>query len=443
MSQRPLPIISLFSGALGLDLGLERAGFMVRVAVESNKHAVNTIRRNRPDIHVIDRRIEDVTTDEILHAAKLKSGEPVVVTGGPSCQTFSTVGRRGSLSDPRGVLFKEFLRVVKEARPEFFVMENVRGVLSAAIKHRPLRERGPGFPPLQPDEELGSAFQHILNELQATGYYAIFDLLNAADYGVPQMRERVIFIGSRDGKPLVIPASTHSPQPCGNRVAYITLSEALSSLTDPKPLYNQLSNTKRRFLELVPAGGNWRDLPIKLQKEALGGAYNSWGGRSGFCRRLSWDKPAPAVTTSPDSKATMMCHPDELRPLSVRECARLQQFPDTWAFSGSTQQQYMQVGNAVPLGLGEIVGQVITVARKHRARKAFLRRLGTVDCHNEDLLKRLAKRPRTILNPVRMRKVKDATATEDWHSGHSRSRGVILTNTLHQQPAESQRSPHT
>ena len=146
MASRELSVISLFSGSLGLDLGLEQAGFRIRVAVECNRHAVNTIKRNRPDIPVIAAPIEEVSTEEILSTAGLDQGEPVVVTGGPSCQAFSTVGQRGSFEDPRGTMFHHFMRVVRESQPRFFVMENVRGVLSAALKHRPLRERGPGFP---------------------------------------------------------------------------------------------------------------------------------------------------------------------------------------------------------------------------------------------------------------------------------------------------------
>src|SRR3954447_18027807 len=159
MGKQELTIISLFSGGLGLDLGLEKAGFTIRAAVECNKFAADTIRKNRPDINLIDRKIEKVTTKHLLRRAGLEPGEATVVTAGPCCQSFSTAGQRGSLSDPRGNMFREFLRVVKEVRPRFFVMENVKGVLSAAIKHRHLKDRGPGQPPLEPEEELGSAFR--------------------------------------------------------------------------------------------------------------------------------------------------------------------------------------------------------------------------------------------------------------------------------------------
>lgn len=417
MAKRGLPVISLFSGGLGLDLGLEKAGFQIRVAVECNKFAAETIRRNRPDIPLIPKKLEDVTTKEILDAAGLAPGEPAVVTGGPCCQSFSTAGRRASVSDPRGEMFKGFLRVVTEARPRFFVMENVKGVLSAAIKHRHLKDRGPGCPALVADEELGSAFRLILKELQATNYYTLFDLLNAADYGVPQTRERVIFIGSRDGVRLTMPAATHTAESEDGLREWVTLRKALKGLRDHRPVYHELSPSKVRYLKLVPAGGNWRDLPKRLQALALGGAYVSWGGRGGFFRRLAWDRPAPALTTRPDSKATMLCHPVALRPLSVKEYTRLQQFPDDWEFAGGVPQQYIQVGNAVPLGLGEAIGRAI---RKAMRRSQHDDLLGKIMCSDPDLARRMAERPKSILNPVRMRKVKDLQSAKDWLSGNDR-----------------------
>ncbi len=432
-----LPIVSLFSGALGLDLGLEQAGFQVRVAVECNKFAAATIRRNRPDTPVIERKIEEVTTEEILEVAGLKPGEPMIVSAGPSCQAFSTAGKRGSLGDPRGTLFRQFLRVVHEARPRFFVMENVRGVFSAAIRHRPLRERGPGYPPLAPDEELGSAFILILRELQAIGYYTVFNLLNTADFGVPQARERVLFIGSRDGEMINMPESTHSKMPMNGKSSWVTLRQAFEGMEDSNHTYTDLPSTTSRYLSLIPEGGNWRDLPSDLQAEALGAAYISWGGRSGFFRRLSWERPAPSITTNPGGKATMMCHPTELRPLSVQECARLQQFPDTWQFDGETSQQYIQIGNAVPVGLGSAIGRVIVETIKQPQYGAPL---GKVVCTNNVLLDHMVKRPRTMLNPVRMRKVKDQESLRQWHNGRDHYRTEILdyvTRSVEEQEIEA------
>lgn len=198
-------VISLFNGALGLDLGLERAGFKIRVAVESDPVANRTIRANRPDLPLLDKPIEEISTEELLDAAELKAGEPTLLAGGPACQAFSTAGKRRSLDDPLGLLFYEYMRVVDEARPRFFLMENVRGLLSAAVRHRPLRCRGPKHPPLEPDEELGSAFEKMTEQLRQSGYYVLFDVLNSADFGTVQTRQRLVLLGSHDGVKLSMP----------------------------------------------------------------------------------------------------------------------------------------------------------------------------------------------------------------------------------------------
>jgi DNA (cytosine-5)-methyltransferase 1 len=130
-------------------------------------------------------------------------------------------------------------------------------------------------------------------------------------------------------------------------------------LLDPNPEYIPYAESRLKYLRLLKAGQNWRYLPDDLKQEAMGGAYNSGGGKVGFYRRLSWDKPSPTVTTSPHQKATDMCHPEQLRPLSVRECARIQTFPDDWIFYGSTASKYRQIGNAVPVLLGKAIGEHI------------------------------------------------------------------------------------
>lgn len=418
-----LPVISLFSGAMGLDLGLERAGFRVAVALECNPYAVATIRMNRPDLPLIDRPIEDVTTEEILEAAGLKAGDPVVVAGGPSCQVFSTAGARGSLADPRGELFEHFVRVVRESRPRFFVMENVRGLLSAAARHRPLSKRGPGHPPLELDEELGSAFQVVAEHLRELQYYTVFDILNSADFGTPQTRQRLLLLGSRDGEALRMPVPTHSRDGAGDRDRWRTLRDAVGDLVDPDPEFYTFCPAKEKFLKQVPEGGNWRDLPQEVRKEALGRAFDSWGGRSGFFRRLAWDRPSPALTTRPDSKATSLCHPTELRPLSVREYARVQEFPDNWTFAGPVRKKYEQVGNAVPLSLGEAAGRAL---RNVMSTSSVAGRLGHVECFNLDLLTKLTKRPRTIVNPPRMRNDTETETITNWYKEPGRMRRDAL-----------------
>jgi DNA (cytosine-5)-methyltransferase 1 len=240
------------------------------------------------------------------------------------------------------------VRLVDEIRPRFFLMENVRGLLSAPIRHRPHAQRGRGYPSLAEDERPGSALRLLLDAFKAVGYSVSYALLQAADYGVPQIRERVFFFGAREGSPPPFPPPTHDRDGRDGLPHWRTLRDALAGLDDPAPEYVAYSETRLRYLRLLGPGQNWRDLPADVRREAMGGAYFAGGGKCGFYRRLSWDEPSPTVTTAPHQKATDMCHPDELRPLSVRECARVQTFPDDWTFAGSTVAKYRQVGNAVP-----------------------------------------------------------------------------------------------
>lgn len=400
---------------MGLDLGIERAGFQIKAAVEVNRWAADTIQRHRPErgLKLLRERVEDVETERLLEAAGLGVEDPALVSAGPSCQTFSTAGHRRSLGDERGWLFQHFTRVVREARPRFFLMENVRGILSAAVQHRPLAERGPGYPTLAADEQHGSAFRLIIEELRDLGYYVVFGLVDAADYGAAQHRHRLVFLGSRDGESVHIPPATHGPD---GMTAYRTLHDALEGLEESDPVLRPFPPEWARVLKHVPPGGNWRDLPKRMQKDALGAAYVSWGGRSGFFRRLAWDRPAPAVTTNPAAKATMLAHPDELRALSVRELARLQGFDDDWTFAGGVHPQFSQVGNAVPIPLGEAMGHVFGDLMKGKIT-ADPARCGIVACADAQLVERFNARPRTILNPKRMRSDQTLDAARKWMAG--------------------------
>lgn len=357
--------ISLFTGAYGLDLGLEQAGFHTVTVVEKDRDAVKTIALNRPFLQesAIAREIQNVTSQQLLEEGgrvlnlgrALKPQEVDLVTGGPPCQPFSTAGKRGSVMDPRGSLFMDFIRIVKEVQPRFFLMENVKGLLSASLRHRPINQRGKDYPPLEPDEIPGSALKVVLSEMKEIGYNVVYNLLEAADYGVPQNRERVIFIGSRDGETPTFPI----PKYCKDGKIlpkWRTLKDALTGLVDAKPEFMSYSESRLKYLRLLEAGQNWKHLPEDLKQEAMGGAYNSGGGKVGFYRRLSWDKPSPTITTSPHQKATDMCHPVELRSLTVRESAKLQTFPDDWIFYGSVSSKYKQIGNAVPVLLAKELG---------------------------------------------------------------------------------------
>jgi DNA (cytosine-5)-methyltransferase 1 len=262
----------------------------------------------------------------------------------------------------------------------------------------------------------------VVTHLKRTGYYTVFDLVNAANYGVPQTRERLLFIGSRDGEDVRMPDPTHSRNGTNGLARWVSLRDALNGLDQSEPAFTNMPPGWKRFVKHVPAGGNWRDLPKRLHEEALGSAFDSWGGRSGFFRRLAWNRPSPSLTTRPSSKATLLCHPTELRPLSVAEYARIQQFPDGWRFAGGVPQQYKQIGNAVPVALGHAIGLAIQKVMRSRGRKD---KRGVV-CLNATLIESLSKRPKTILNPPRMRKVKEAAAVDRWFNGRPRSRSELL-----------------
>jgi len=384
--------VSLFSGAGGLDLGLESHGFATRVFVEINKDAQATLKLNRaawlvPDAVVLG-DITRVSASEVLAAADLQPGESGLLAGGAPCQSFSTAGRRASIADPRGSLFAHFARIVDGLQPRFFVFENVRGILSAAIRHRPLHLRGPEAEPLTEDEELGSAVKRVILPTlrDDLGYEVVYGLVNAADYGVPQKRDRVLFLGSRDREfgsdrwPFFENAidrlmpPTHSRSGAYPLGGWCTLGDAIRALREEDPEFVPYSASRKAVLDLVPPGKNWRYLRDSLGDEYLrsimGGAYAADGGKVGFWRRLDFDRPCPTVPASPIQKGTSLCHPKETRPLSVREYARVQQFPDSYQFAGSTASKYRQIGNAVPIGLGEAVGRALIAVTQGQVQVA-------------------------------------------------------------------------
>jgi len=346
--------ISLFSGVMGLDLGLEKAGIDIRLCVDSDKFCCDTIRKNRPSIPVLEGKIEDYTSKQLLSAANLKPSEVFLLHGGPPCQAFSTAGGRKSLQDIRGNCILEFIKKVVEIRPNYFIMENVRGLLSAAISP-PID----GRKAILPEEMSGSVLRYILSLLKEGGYTVSFALFDSANYGVPQRRERMIFFGNRGDKRIPLPRPTHSKDGLTTKKKWVSLREAFKRLSGEEHEYVKFSENRLKYYRLLKSGQNWKDLPDDLQEEAMGSSYHLGGGKTGFYRRLSWEDPSPTLVTRPNMPATDLCHPDELRPLSVQEYKVIQQFPKAWKFTGNLLDQYRQIGNAVPVGLGYAAGKAI------------------------------------------------------------------------------------
>ncbi len=341
-------VVSLFSGAMGLDIGFMAAGFDIRVANDIDPKSKETIELNVPQISFIFKDINTVSTDELLATASLKKGEVDVLIGGPPCQPFSPAGKRLGLSDPRASPLKYFVRAIKELKPKVFVMEEVPGILSSRLRHLPISERSKRE--LTEEEKPGSAFKVILEMLASTGYKFTYGRLNAADFGSPQLRERIIFIGLRDGKP-TLPEITHSDSSIPGTLPWNTFWEATLDITGCVSDSAQLSPKTLEYMKHVPPGGNWRELPPEHLRSAMGGAYIAGGGKVGFYRRLSWDEPSPTLVTSPIQKGTLLVHPELNRPLTVKEYARLQGFPDDWKIAGSVMDKYRLIGNAVPVHL--------------------------------------------------------------------------------------------
>jgi DNA (cytosine-5)-methyltransferase 1 len=232
-------------------------------------------------------------------------------------------------------------------------------LLSAPINHRPHAERGDGKMPLMQDEMPGGALEYIINRLKSGGYNISFNLYNSANYGVPQIRERVVIICHRDGGKVPHLNPTHSDNPVFGLPRWKTLKEVISDLDEASAEYIKFPDDRLKYYKMLKPGQYWKNLPLDLQKEALGKSYFSGGGKTGFLRRLSWDKPSCTLVTHPAMPATDICHPEKNRPISIQEYKRIQQFPDDWIVCGSIINKYRQIGNAVPVGLGEAIGKTI------------------------------------------------------------------------------------
>ncbi len=325
VAKRPYNSVELFAGAGGLALGLEKAGFQEQALVEIDKYAADTLRKNRPKWNVIEDDIIKVASKGIRNYIP-EGIEIDFVSGGYPCQAFSYAGRKLGLEDVRGTMFYYFAQIIGELNPKVFLAENVKGLTT---------------------HENGQTLQTMIDIYEDLGYTVTTNIVRAVDYNVAQKRERVIIVGVRND----IDITYRLPRPFDYKPV---LRDVLKDV--PPSIGEKYPEKKRKVLEKVPAGGYWRDLPEEIAKEYMGKSYYSGGGRTGMARRISWDEQCLTLTCSPAQKQTERCHPDETRPFTVREYARIQSFPDDWEFTGSMGQQYKQIGNAVPVELAKAVG---------------------------------------------------------------------------------------
>lgn len=355
-STKPLAL-SFFSGAMGMDIGLEKAGFEVVFASEIDNACRKTILKNKPDINLIG-DIRNYFPEEIKSIAGLEPEDEIdLIVGGPPCQAFSTAGKRKTFEDERGNVFLNFIDIIIKLRPRFAVIENVRGLLSASLRPKSKKNKPDGT--LTYEELPGGALKHIINQLELGGYSVSFNLYNAANFGTPQKRERIVIICSRDGDKPPFLEPTHSEHGDFGLLKWKIFKDAVKDLPADDHDYVKFPEKRLRFYKYLKPGENWRNLPDELKQEAMGASYFSGGGKTGFFRRLCWDKPSPTLVTHPAMPATDLAHPVELRPLSVQEYKRLQEFPDNWIIEGSILEKYKQIGNAVPVGLGIAIGNLL------------------------------------------------------------------------------------
>lgn len=364
--------LSFFSGAMGLDLGLEKAGITTLLASEIDESCRQTIVKNRPAIGLIG-DCRDYSRESVLEAAGLSAADEVeLMAGGPPCQAFSTAGRRRGFEDQRGNVFLHYIKLILDIRPRIALIENVRGILSAPLEHIPWKDRSAAT--LLNRNKPGGALSVILDILSEGGYSVTFMLYNAANFGAPQIRERVIFLCSRDGKQIPYLTPTHSENGEFDLPKWRALKDVIAGMRESEQIYVKFPEKRLKWYRMLKSGQNWRSLPQEFQKEALGRAFEAGGGKTGFLRRLAWDKPSPTLVTSPSMPATDLAHPEKNRPLSVQEYKRIQEFPDDWEICGSIADQYRQIGNAVPVSLGCAAGKTalaVLKGEKNREYKNF------------------------------------------------------------------------
>lgn len=327
-----LTSVELFAGAGGLALGLEKAGFSHLLLNEKDKYACQTLRFNRPTWQVVEKDVAEIDFKPYF-------GKVDLLSGGFPCQAFSYAGKREGFADIRGTMFFQFARAVEEMKPKMILGENVKGLAT---------------------HDNGRTLKTIVQTLTDLGYVILPPkVLNAVNFNVPQKRERITIVEIRSD--LIDRIDFHYP--IESKTIY-TVKDALKkgSLFEsdvPESIGQSYSEVKRKVLDLVPQGGCWRHLPEDVAKAYMKGSYFLGGGKTGMARRLSWGEPCLTLTCSPAQNQTERCHPEQTRPLTVREYARIQTFPDDWQFQGAMLQQYKQIGNAVPVNLAYAIGSAL------------------------------------------------------------------------------------
>ncbi|MBN9623931.1 MAG: DNA cytosine methyltransferase, partial [Actinobacteria bacterium] len=343
--------------------GLELAGFSTRVAAEIEPYACETLRRNRdarvklPDgglylseCEVIERSVTEISGAELLRAARLKRGQATLLAGGPPCVTFSVAGRRAGLSDETGRLFEEYVRLLRAVRPAALIYENVKGLMSAVDE----------------DGTPGGAFHRIHDAIEAEGYTLTYRVINMADYGIPQHRERVIIVGRRGRRPFDFPEPTYrdfdrtppaDEDPSG-RDPWRDVRWALSGLPPASPPGTRepevANHVARRHTPKV----------VRSFAATRPGQRNQRFKRD----RLRWDRPAKVIRAQGKVKADgsgqknsshQALHPEKARQLTPRECARIQSFPDWYWLPPQFVNSYRIVGDAVPPAFAQLIGEAV------------------------------------------------------------------------------------
>jgi len=398
--KRQLTAIDLFSGAGGISVGLESAGFDVLFANDIDAAAAATHRRNFPSTPFLCGDVRALNAQIIRKQTKLRTGDLDLLIGGPPCQGFSIIGARES-TDPRNVLFREFLRIASELKPRCLVIENVPGLATL---------------------DGGPVLNAILNGYRELKYSVGFAELLAAQYGVPQMRWRMVFVGFRADLEVApgmgFPKPTHGRSGIGDLVpnctigpedmrGFLTARDAIGDLPPvdagreghvyagrPSCAYQvkmrkglhaelfnhyapKLSSQNLARLAALEYGQDWRDLPVALLPESMKRAKRKDHTRR--FSRMTWEGvPRSIITRFRDPKSGEYTHPEQNRTISIREAARIQSFPDRFAFEGTHSEQYDQVGNAVPPILAEAIGlevrRVLDGTATFRLSNPFARR---------------------------------------------------------------------